>query len=446
METKRDLALKRIEECRRTKSGFLNLRGLNLTEVPEVLYELEWLTSLDVSLNQIEDISILDKLTQLTYLFAAANQIEDISVLKKLTRLTSLNVNLNHIEDISVFTKLTKLTSLAAGFNRIKDISVLEKLTGLTYLDLWNPNPKRYLSNESFLDRDLSDRLAKPSSYLSSKERQDSIFHKYPSLHTLSFNQIENISVLDKLTNLTSLSLSGQIQDYSFIEKLTRLTYLDLKTSQIQDTSFLSKLTSLNSLNLGSTHIHNISFFENLTDLTSLDLSYNKIHDITVLEKLIRLTSLKLFRNQINAFPRFSLGLPFFRDMCLVANPILDIPFEIIEQINCFRDARNWFHDLEQGKQENHEVKIILIGNGRVGKTCILKRLVFGTYGKEEPSTHAINLERWEIEQPSLKRPDKKEKLTVNIWDFGGQDIYHATHRLFMQSRALYLLVWDWET
>ena len=31
---------------------------------------------------------------------------------------------------------------------------------------------------------------------------------------------------------------------------------------------------------------------------------------------------------------------------------------------------------------------------------------------------------------------------TLRIWDFGGQDIYHGTHALFLKSRAIFMLVW----
>ncbi len=30
----------------------------------------------------------------------------------------------------------------------------------------------------------------------------------------------------------------------------------------------------------------------------------------------------------------------------------------------------------------------------------------------------------------------------LRIWDFGGQDIYHGTHALFLKSRAIFMLVW----
>jgi internalin A len=34
----------------------------------------------------------------------------------------------------------------------------------------------------------------------------------------------------------------------------------------------------------------------------------------------------------------------------------------------------------------------------------------------------------------------------LNLWDFGGQDLYHGTHALFMRTRALFLLVWTPES
>lgn len=34
----------------------------------------------------------------------------------------------------------------------------------------------------------------------------------------------------------------------------------------------------------------------------------------------------------------------------------------------------------------------------------------------------------------------------IRFWDFGGQEYYHATHRLFLSNNALYFLVWDEET
>ena len=34
----------------------------------------------------------------------------------------------------------------------------------------------------------------------------------------------------------------------------------------------------------------------------------------------------------------------------------------------------------------------------------------------------------------------------MHLWDFGGQDIYHGTHALFVGARAVFLLVWAKDT
>ncbi|MBK7319942.1 COR domain-containing protein [Candidatus Villigracilis affinis] len=36
-----------------------------------------------------------------------------------------------------------------------------------------------------------------------------------------------------------------------------------------------------------------------------------------------------------------------------------------------------------------------------------------------------------------------KSKSSINIWDFGGQEIMHATHQFFLTKRSLYMLVLD---
>jgi small GTP-binding protein len=88
--------------------------------------------------------------------------------------------------------------------------------------------------------------------------------------------------------------------------------------------------------------------------------------------------------------------------------------------------------------------KMILIGNGGVGKTCLVKRWLDHTFDEKEPSTHAIQLRRHFLKQ--LAKEQGFDDIQLQIWDFGGQDIYHATHRLFMQTRALFILVWDQQT
>jgi len=38
--------------------------------------------------------------------------------------------------------------------------------------------------------------------------------------------------------------------------------------------------------------------------------------------------------------------------------------------------------------------------------------------------------------------PGDSQPAMLNLWDFGGQDLYHGTHALFLKSRALFVVVW----
>lgn len=124
------------------------------------------------------------------------------------------------------------------------------------------------------------------------------------------------------------------------------------------------------------------------------------------------------------------------------------MPAEIINQgewSNCLFDVINYFHALSKGAMPNNEVKLLLLGNGRVGKTSIMRAMLDREFDENEESTEKVVLRIWSL--PGVKTDLLKgEPLRVNIWDFGGQEIYYTTHRLFLRTKALFLLVWDKKT
>jgi internalin A len=84
------------------------------------------------------------------------------------------------------------------------------------------------------------------------------------------------------------------------------------------------------------------------------------------------------------------------------------------------------------------EGKLILVGRGDVGKTSLVRRLVTNEFSRVEDTTQGIRICPWEV--PVGK---KREKIRLHVWDFGGQEIMHATHQFFLTDRSLYLLVLD---
>jgi small GTP-binding protein len=86
-------------------------------------------------------------------------------------------------------------------------------------------------------------------------------------------------------------------------------------------------------------------------------------------------------------------------------------------------------------KRPLNEIKVLLIGEGDVGKTSLLNRLLYDTFNPEECKTPGINIAQWHL-------PEKPD-IRLNLWDFGGQKVMHATHQFFLTKRSLYLLVID---
>jgi len=117
----------------------------------------------------------------------------------------------------------------------------------------------------------------------------------------IRYTNIEDMSVLKNLTSLTSLSLDG-IGDISVLKSLINLTSLGFRYGSIDDMSVLKNLTNLTSLEFHGCGIHDISALKNLTNLTSLYLFGNEISDISVLKSLVNLEYINLSGNySINA-------------------------------------------------------------------------------------------------------------------------------------------------
>ncbi|MDU9047517.1 MAG: COR domain-containing protein [Candidatus Electrothrix sp. Rat3] len=95
-----------------------------------------------------------------------------------------------------------------------------------------------------------------------------------------------------------------------------------------------------------------------------------------------------------------------------------------------------YFSELEKGQQALNEVKILLIGDGAAGKTSLVKQLRGQPFDEHEDTTHGISIQGWEPECAG-------KQIRANVWDFGGQEIQHATHQFFLSKRSLYVLVLD---
>ena len=258
--------------------------GVGDDSTKTITFNVEDVTTLSISNDNISDITFLSKFTKLNDLSLSGNKISDISALSTLTNLKELRLSGNEINNISPLASLTNLEYLYLKGNKTSDISALANLTKLKDLII----SETEISNISAL------------SNLTNLEKL-----------TLNKNKISDISSLATLTKLEWLELDeNEISNISPLSKLTNLIYLSLNENKISDISSLSTLTKLDILSINNNEISNISALSTLTDLTELYLNENEISDVSSLSTLTKLKNVSLAQNKISDVKTlFELGL-----------------------------------------------------------------------------------------------------------------------------------------
>lgn len=121
-------------------------------------------------------------------------------------------------------------------------------------------------------------------------------------------------------------------------------------------------------------------------------------------------------------------GLLDKRDTLIEYNKIRVALLEFSEQIEDIEFAISEKKDVPL-----YEAKLIFIGSGNVGKTSLINTIIDGSYNPNEIKTEGISIRDWEVRG--------ENDIDVHIWDFGGQEIMHATHKFFMTQNSVYVVV-----
>ncbi len=444
--------LKELPECigQLTNLRSLNLSGNQLKELPEFIGQLTNLRSLDLSCNQLKELpEFIGQLTNLRSLYLSSNQLNELpEFIGQLTNLRSLNLSGNQLKELPEFIgQLTNLRSLNLSINQLKELpEFIGQLTNLRSLDLSGNQLKE-------LPEFIGQLTNLRSLYLSGNQLNElpECIGQLTNLRSLdlSGNPLKELpECIGQLTNLRSLYLSGnQLNELpEFIGQLTNLRSLDLSSNQLKELpEFIGQLTNLRSLDLSGNQLKELpEFIGQLTNLRSLNLSGNQLKELPkVVSYLPNLTTLNLWDNKISLLPEWIHDLKTIEKLDLRANR-LSIPPEILGSKNQYENpvpATEVISYYFQEKSDNplYEAKLLIVGEGGAGKTTLAKKLQDADYKlkEDEKSTEGIEVLPYKFDHPD-GHPCK-----VNIWDFGGQEIYHATHQFFLTERAVYALVTD---
>ncbi|XP_032659878.1 leucine-rich repeat serine/threonine-protein kinase 2 [Chelonoidis abingdonii] len=445
------------------------------------------------------------------------------SLLSEREYIKSLDLSSNELENIDAISQnccltdhLERLEKLELHQNALTSIpeQLCETLKCLTYLDLHSNRfasfPTYLLKMNFIANLDVSRNDIGPSLALDPHT-------KCPTLKqlNLSYNQLSCIPkfLADVAENLEQLMLEGnKIVGICSPICLNELKVLNISKNNISSLAvdFLKECTKLEifsaRMNLLDTipnlpsGITNLKLSQNhfvsipeaillLPHLRSVDLSnnkiinlpgtmhwkslnlrellfnYNQIEILDLNEKAYawsRLEKLHLSHNKLKEIPpqigflenltsldvSYNPGLRSFPDEMGKLSKIWDLPLDGLhlnldfKHVGC--KARDIIRFLQQRLKKAvpyNRMKLMIVGNTGSGKTTLLQQLMKckrSDLGTQNP-TVGIDVKDWSV---PVKGKVKKD-LILNVWDFAGQEEFYSTHPHFMTQRALYLAVYD---
>ncbi|RFM30966.1 leucine-rich repeat domain-containing protein [Chitinophaga silvisoli] len=497
-----DLSHNMMDHIPQGFNQLLELRVLdvsnNALQVLKHIDGMQRLTILNAANNLIKSIKLEQVLPALEDLILNNNRLSILSVFTWCPKLEKLFVAENDLEWV-IGVGPSALKVLVLFKNKISNLLFIRGCEQLTYLDV---------SSNKISELEQSGHYPKLSSLFAEENAiaHALTLQHYPALVNvdLSMNLIERIELVADLPMLETIYLHyNSITELGEWRNLPCLKRIGVQCNEIRllpvDWALLPALTDINAsynkiiempdlagfpklerCNLAVNSITVIKAFEPHPSLQQLSLSTNRIKVLPDLYSLLQFRELDLCHNLITTVNKFIRALRKDNDLeitgdrsgtlrvsrhgmnLLLNGAYFDVPRQILNDDSI--SIKNWFIARDEGGYINLEAKCILFGNGETGKTALSHYLRTGNFFPVNDRTHGIMIDTWKLGRNEWTdqfgtsiikavdahdmsdAPVRNESFTFNIWDFGGQEFYHATHRLFMSTDVLYLVLWEQES
>jgi small GTP-binding protein len=81
------------------------------------------------------------------------------------------------------------------------------------------------------------------------------------------------------------------------------------------------------------------------------------------------------------------------------------------------------------------KIKLVLLGNSAVGKTCIVQRMIYDTFSVNNTSTIGAAFTCYNVEK----------NIRIEMWDTAGQERFHSLLPMYARGAEIILVVIDIE-
>ncbi|MBC1719691.1 LapB repeat-containing protein [Listeria seeligeri] len=342
--------------------GLLSITQLNLsgetgndeTDIASIegFQYLENVTSVDLSENNLTDITPLADLTKIVTLNFSSNlNLEDLNGVEGLINLQELNIsNCKSLTNISPVATLPALKEIGAQGCNIQTLE-LENPAG----DVLPELETFYLQENDLQDLTVLATLPKLENlYIKGNSSLESLetLNGSTSIHLIDASNctdMETVGDISGMTNLEMIQLSGcsKLKEITDLKNLPNLTNITADNCIIEDLGTLENLPKLQTLILSGNEkltnidavsdlpqlktvaldgcgITSIGTFDNLPKLEKIDIKGNSVTDISAITDLPRLSYLDASENQITTIGTLA-KLPLLEWLDLSDNQLIDV-------------------------------------------------------------------------------------------------------------------------